>query len=123
MGEHSSPLTYESAGGGGGGGSDDAQNSTRETRSVAKKLWKLQDKIDSKFDKAYSKLVKKAKKEKKSEPWPEEPVVKEDPVPWETERVCEEVPQTKCEVVPREVPQGGARGLQGRRARRLPHGA
>ena len=60
--EHSSPLTYESAGGG-GGGSDDAHNSTRETRSVAKKLWKLQDKIDSKFDKAYSKLVKKAKKE------------------------------------------------------------
>ena len=39
----------------------------------------------------------------KSEPWPEEPVVKVDPVPWETERVCEEVPQTKCEVVPREV--------------------
>ena len=37
----------------------------------------------------------------KSEPWPEEPV--EEPVPWETERVCEEVPQTKCEVVPREV--------------------
>merc|ERR1712078_626430 len=59
--EHSSPLTYESAGGG-GGGSDDVYNSTRETRSVAKKLWKLQDKIDSKFDKAYSKLVHKAKK-------------------------------------------------------------
>ena len=59
--EHSSPLTYKSTG---GGGSDDTQNSTRETRSVAKKLWKLQDKIDSKFDKAYSKLVKKAKKEK-----------------------------------------------------------
>merc|ERR1712038_2252602 len=106
--EHSSPLTYdeESAGGGGGGGSDDTVNitvSTREPRSVAKKLWKLQDKIDAKFDKAYSKLVHKAKKEKKSEPWPEEPVVKVDPVPWETERVCEEVPQTKCEVVPREV--------------------
>ena len=29
--------------------------------------------------------------------------MKVDPVPWETERVCEEVPQTKCEVVPREV--------------------
>ena len=29
--------------------------------------------------------------------------MREDPVPWETERVCEEVPQTKCEVVPREV--------------------
>merc|ERR1712012_1320169 len=103
--EHSSPLTYESAGGGGGGSDDyeDSHNSTRETRSVAKKLWKLQDKIDSKFDKAYSKLVHKAKKEKKSEPWPEEPVVKVDPVPWETERVCEDVPQTKCEVVPREV--------------------
>ena len=38
--------------------------STRETRSVAKKLWKLQDKIDAKFDKAYSKLVHKAKKDK-----------------------------------------------------------
>ena len=57
---HSSPLTYESAGGGGGGGS----NSTRVTRSVAKKLLKLQDKIDHKFDKAYKKLVLKAKKEK-----------------------------------------------------------
>merc|ERR1711948_145093 len=62
--EHSSPLAYdeESAGGGGGGGSDDTVNitvSTRETRSVAKKLWKLQDKIDAKFDKAYSKLVHK----------------------------------------------------------------
>merc|ERR1712027_7525 len=45
--EHSSPLTYESAGGGGGGSDDyeDSHNSTRETRSVAKKLWKLQDKI------------------------------------------------------------------------------
>ena len=64
--EHSSPLTYESAGGGGGGSDDyeDSHNSTRETRSVAKKLWKLQGKIDSKFDKAYSKLVHKAKKEK-----------------------------------------------------------
>ena len=63
--EHSSPLTYESAGGGGGSDDyEDSHNSTRETRSVAKKLWKLQDKIDSKFDKAYSKLVHKAKKEK-----------------------------------------------------------
>merc|ERR1712244_66056 len=98
--EHSSPLTYESAGGGGGGSDDyeDSHNSTRETRSVAKKLWKLQDKIDSKFDKAYSKLVHKAKKEKKSEPWPEEPV--EEPVPWETERVCEEVPKDDCHTVP-----------------------
>ena len=51
--EHSSPLAYDdesTAGGGGGGGSDDTVNitvSTRETRSVAKKLWKLQDKIES----------------------------------------------------------------------------
>ena len=69
--EHSSPLTYDESAGGGGGGSDDSGDdalnitvSTRETRSVAKKLWKLQDKIDAKFDKAYSKLVHKAKKDK-----------------------------------------------------------
>merc|ERR1719237_1829670 len=51
---HSSPLTYDSYGGGGGGGG--GSNSPRVTRSVAKKLLKLQDKIDHKFDKAYKKL-------------------------------------------------------------------
>merc|ERR1712210_382334 len=105
--EHSSAPTYE-------------DDSARGKRSIEKKLERLQDKIDRKFDQAYEKLIKK---EKDSAPWTTETEqpwskTKEPEQPWtvpvETERVCEEVPQTKCSVVPREECHRGARRVQGR---------
>merc|ERR1712061_899210 len=60
----------------------------RYTRSIHRKLEKLQDKIDSKFE-----------KEEKEEPWVTTEV---KAVPVETERVCKDVVSKKCQKVPRE---------------------